>query len=188
MARRKRSRLLARAARRATVTAAALGAQLRQRRKHRGWTQRQLGARIGLHHSRISQVGLGAGGSLTLRDWFALADVLDAELFIRLSRDREDEPVDAGHLIIQEPLLRLGREAGLARLFELPRRPADPSRSVDVGLRDDRRRRLILLEAWNTISDIGPRPALPPGSLPKQGLWRPHSGVTKSRIASRAAW
>jgi transcriptional regulator with XRE-family HTH domain len=128
---------------------------VRQRRRRRGWTQRELGARVGLHHSRISQVELGAGGSLTLRDWTALADALHADLFIKLSRDRQDEPADAGHLRMQELLLRLGREAGAARLFELPTRPADPTRSVDVGLRDDRRRTLILLEAWNTIGDIG---------------------------------
>jgi transcriptional regulator with XRE-family HTH domain len=132
-----------------------LGAAVRQRRRRRGWTQRHLGALIGLHHSRISQVELGGGGSLTLRDWTALADALDAAFFIKLSRDREDEPADAGHLRMQELLLRLGREAGVARLFELPTRPADPTRSVDVGLRDDRRRTLILLEAWNTIADIG---------------------------------
>lgn len=155
MGRRKRTRLLARAARRAAASAVELGAQVRQRRKRRGWTQRELGARIGLHHSRISQIELGGGGSLTVRDWIALADALDAELFFKLSRDREDEPADAGHLHMQELLLRLGREAGAARLFELPTRPADPNRSVDVGLRDDRRRTLILLEAWNTIGDIG---------------------------------
>jgi transcriptional regulator with XRE-family HTH domain len=155
MGRRKRTRLLAGAARRAALIAAELGAQVRQRRRRRGWTQRALGARIGLHHSRISQVELGEGGSLTLRDWTALADALDAELFIKLSRDREDEPADAGHLRMQELLLRLGREAGVARLFELPTRPADPTRSVDVGLRDHHRRTLILLEAWNTIADIG---------------------------------
>jgi hypothetical protein len=114
-----------------------------------------LAARVGLHHTRISQVELGGGGSLTLRDWTALADALDADLFVKLSRDREEEPTDAGHLRIQELLLRLGREAGVARLFELPTRPADPTRSVDVGLRDDRQRALILLEAWNTIADIG---------------------------------
>lgn len=155
MGRWKRPRLLAAAARRSSVTAGELGAQLRQRRKRRGWTQRELGARIGLHHSRISQVELGGGASLTLRDWTALAHALGAELSVKLSRDHEDEPADAGHLRIQEFLLRLGRQAGAARLFELPTRPADPSRSVDVGLRDDLRRRLILLEAWNTIGDIG---------------------------------
>ena len=52
-------------------------------------------------------------------------------------------------------MLRLGRTAGYARSFELPSRPSDPWHSTDVGLRDDRRRLLILVECWNTIGDIG---------------------------------
>jgi hypothetical protein len=56
---------------------------------------------------------------------------------------------------MQELSLRTGRLAGYAGTFELPTRPAEPWRSVDVGLRDDRRRRLILVECWNTFGDIG---------------------------------
>ena len=52
-------------------------------------------------------------------------------------------------------MLRLARAAGYRGSFELPTRPADPSRSADVGLRDDTRRWLILVEAVNTIGDIG---------------------------------
>jgi hypothetical protein len=52
-------------------------------------------------------------------------------------------------------VLRLSRVAGYGRSFALPTRPANPSRSVDVGLRDDARRRLILLEAVNTVGDLG---------------------------------
>ena len=52
-------------------------------------------------------------------------------------------------------MLRLGRRAGYARAFEVPTRPSDPSRSSDVGLRDDKRRILVLVECWNTIGDVG---------------------------------
>lgn len=34
-------------------------------------------------------------------------------------------------------------------------RSSDPARSTDVGLRDDRRRRLTFVECWNTIGDLG---------------------------------
>jgi hypothetical protein len=32
---------------------------------------------------------------------------------------------------------------------------AEPWRSIDVGLLDDQRRRLVLVECWNTIGDVG---------------------------------
>lgn len=51
--------------------------------------------------------------------------------------------------------MRLGRRAGYRATFELPTRPLDPSRSTDVGLRDDRSRLLILVECWNTFGDLG---------------------------------
>ena len=34
-------------------------------------------------------------------------------------------------------------------------KPAEPWRSTDVGIRDNRQRVLILVECWNTIGDIG---------------------------------
>jgi hypothetical protein len=40
-------------------------------------------------------------------------------------------------------------------MVELPTRPADPRHSIDVCVRDDRHRVLILQEAWNTFGDIG---------------------------------
>jgi hypothetical protein len=70
-------------------------------------------------------------------------------------RDRLDEPADAGHLAIQELVLRLGRRAGYDGRFELPTRPADSARSSDATLLDRRGRRLILVECWNTFGDLG---------------------------------
>jgi hypothetical protein len=80
---------------------------------------------------------------------------LDRPLRIELSRDVREEPADAGHLAIQELVMRLGRRAGHGATFELPTRPSNPAYSTDVGLRDDRARRLILVECWNTIGDVG---------------------------------
>jgi hypothetical protein len=56
---------------------------------------------------------------------------------------------------MQELVLRLGRRAGFKAAFELATRPNDPWRSTDVGLRDDRRRLLVLVECWNSFGDIG---------------------------------
>jgi len=56
---------------------------------------------------------------------------------------------------VQELVLRLGRATGYDRTFEGALKSADSSRSVDVRLRSDTRRRLIVVEAWNSIGDIG---------------------------------
>lgn len=37
----------------------------------------------------------------------------------------------------------------------MPTRPAEPWRSVDIGLTLERERRLVLIECWNTIGDVG---------------------------------
>ena len=76
-------------------------------------------------------------------------------LQVELQRDPQQEPQDAGHLGIQELVLRLGRRAGTAACSSCRRSPTEPWRSIDVGLADDRRRRLIVVECWNTIGDIG---------------------------------
>ena len=60
-----------------------------------------------------------------------------------------------GHLAMQELVLRAGRTAGYVARFELATRPAEPWRSTDVGLSDRRHRRLLLVECWNTVGDVG---------------------------------
>jgi hypothetical protein len=80
---------------------------------------------------------------------------LGRDIEIRLGRDPIAEPADAGHLAIQELILRIAAKAGFQRRFEMATRPVDPTRSADVGLRDDQRRRLVLVEAWNTFGDLG---------------------------------
>lgn len=133
---------------------ARLGAQAQQARRRRNWTQRQLGERVGLGESRVGQLERGLGGGVPLETWFALSAVLQLPLRLEFGRDALHEPTDAGHLKLQELMLRLGRQAGVQRFFELPTRSADPALSVDVGWRDDARRVLILNECWNTFGSI----------------------------------
>jgi transcriptional regulator with XRE-family HTH domain len=114
-----------------------------------------LAAQVGLSRPTISAIERGFGGSHTLDSWQRLAVALGMPLRVDLGRDPLTETADAGHLAIQDLVLRLGRKAGYARAFEVATRPADPSRSTDVGLRDDRRRMLVLVECWNTIGDVG---------------------------------
>jgi transcriptional regulator with XRE-family HTH domain len=155
MARLRRPELIAEAARRNLEQLARLGGELRESRRRRRLTQAQLAALVGVVQSTISQMERGHGGSLSVDVWQRAFLALDRRLALDASRDPQTEPSDAGHLVIQELVLRLGRAAGYRAVFELPTRPLDPRRSADVGLRDDGRRALLIIECWNTFGDIG---------------------------------
>jgi len=130
------------------------GAKLRQARKRRRLTQVQLGVKCGLSQSTISDAEIGHGGALSLTAWQRIAIVLDLPLDFSLGRDALEEPVDAGHLAIQELVLRLARATGRRRRFELTSKPTDPWRSTDVGLIDDEQRSLILVECVNAFGNV----------------------------------
>jgi len=145
----------AEAARRNQELAARLGAEIRRSRRLRRWSQRELGRRVGIAQSTVSRVECGRGASITLDLWQRLALTIDRDLRVDLGADPSTRLADAGHLAIQELVLRLGRAAGFRGSFELATRSTDPMRSVDVGLRDDRRRLVVLVECWNTFGDLG---------------------------------
>ena len=151
----KRPELAAQAARLNLEQLARLGGELRAARHRRLLSQEQIGERAGISRSVISAIERGSGGSHTLDAWQRLALAVDRPLRVELRRDAREEPADAGHLAIHELVMRLGRRAGFRGIFELPSRPSDPSRSTDVGLRDDRARLLVLVECWNTFGDVG---------------------------------
>jgi transcriptional regulator with XRE-family HTH domain len=155
MVKRKRSGLVGEAARRQRVQLIWVAGRVRDARRRRRLTQQQLADRAGVSRSVISAIERGLGASHTLDAWQRIAAALDTPLRIDLGRDPLAGPADAGHLAVQELVLRLGLRAGFRGSFELPTRPADPSRSADVGLRDDGRRLLVLVECWNTIDDVG---------------------------------
>lgn len=155
MSRLRRPELVAEAARINQEQLGRAGGELRASRKRRRLTQRHLGEAIGVSQSTISRMERGRGAMLSIEVWQRAFVAVERKLMIEAARDLAAAPLDAGHLQIQELVLRLGRPAGYTGLFELATRPSDPSRSADVGLRDDVRRRLVLVECWNTISDIG---------------------------------
>ena len=132
-----------------------IGTDVRDARLRRRLTQAQLGARVGLSQSAISRAERGWGGGLTVDAWQRIALALEITLRLALPRDPIAETADAGHLGMQELVLRLGRGAGYRGLVELPTRPSEPWRSIDVALVDDTRHRMAIAECWNTIGDIG---------------------------------
>jgi transcriptional regulator with XRE-family HTH domain len=138
----------------ARTIAAKLGRGVAEARARRRWTQKQLGDKVGLSESRIGQIERGLGFALPAHSWFALSVALELPLRIDFARDSLQEPTDAGHLDMQELMLRMAKQLGIARFFELPTKPTDPAFSVDVGWRDDHRHVLILNECWNSFGSI----------------------------------
>lgn len=144
--------------REAMAIAATLGGQVRAARRGRRMPLRLLAARVGISVTRLSEIERGLGGRAPLETWVALGIALGRPLAVRLSQplgERRDEPADAGHLEIQEAVLRIARATGRTGTFEIPTRPDDPRRSTDVGIRDLRHRTRILAECWNTFGDLG---------------------------------
>jgi len=132
-----------------------LGSDVRDARIRRHLTQAQLGVRVGLGQATISRAERGLGGGFTVDAWQRIGIALGTSVRISLPRDPLTETADAGHLGMQELILRLGRAARRTGLVELPTKPAEPWRSIDVALADNRLHRLIVTECWNTIGDIG---------------------------------
>lgn len=155
MATRIRTRLSLEAERANREQLARLGTDVRSARLRRRLTQAQLGARVGLSQSAISRAERGRGGGLTLDAWQRIAIALGIPLRIQYQRDHLAETADAGHLAMQELVLRLGRAVGYRGLVELPTKPAEPWRSIDVALVDDPHRGLVVVECWNTVGDVG---------------------------------
>jgi len=136
--------------------AATLGREARTARRRRRRTQQQLADQIGISRSRYADIERGEGATAPLETWTRIGAALGRPLAVAFSRDiDEPEPRSAGHLAAQELVLGLARSHGRPASFELPTRPADPSRSTDVGLRDDPARTLILIEIWNRLDDLG---------------------------------
>ncbi|MDQ3937846.1 MAG: helix-turn-helix domain-containing protein [Chloroflexota bacterium] len=117
--------------------------------------QQALADRVGISRARLADIETGRGEGVPLEVWFALGEALGRDFKAEYVRDRQEEPADAGHLAIQELVLRLGMSAGYEGRFEVPMRPADPARSSDASLLDRRNRRLVLVECWNSFGDIG---------------------------------
>lgn len=143
--------------RRTSAIAVNLGSDVRGGRKRLNLTQDQLAARVGIDQTRLSQIELGGGQGVPLDVWVALGVALGRPLAVSFSRPLGEmrDPADAGHLAMQERLLQLALTTGRPGTFELPTRPADPRHSIDVCVRDDRQRVLIIQEAWNTFGDLG---------------------------------
>ena len=151
----RRARVAIESERRAREQRAWIGAQIQELRERRGLTRTELALHAGLGRMAESRIERGVvNPDLEALQRIALA--LGRPLVVHFGgRDPEEAPRDAGHLAMQELVLRLGRAAGYTGSFELATKPSEPWRSADVGLAAPTQRRLIHVECWNTIGDIG---------------------------------
>ncbi|HEY4226902.1 MAG TPA: helix-turn-helix transcriptional regulator [Candidatus Limnocylindrales bacterium] len=133
---------------------ARLGADIKAMRKRRKWTQQELARRADVGRQVIGRLELGLR-PLDVETLERIAVALGVPLAIGFDRDLRDDVADAGHLAIQEVVLRLARAAGYETQFELPTRPLEPWRSADLGLGFERRRLAIDVECWSTFGDVG---------------------------------
>lgn len=151
----RRSKLEAEAIRLLQPALREAGQRLRAARKRRHWMQGALGRRVELSQQTISQVERGDGATLSVAAWQRIALVLGLPLDLKIGRDAFEPPEDAGHLGIQELILRLGRQNGYGRTFELQTKSTDVALSTDVGLVSHPLRRLVRVECVNLVGNIG---------------------------------
>lgn len=117
--------------------------------------QETLARRVGISPARQSDLEGGRGAGVPLAVWFAEAEALGIYLRFEFGRDPQAELRDAGHLDIQELLLRVAKTGGWERVFEARSGGWSSDRSVDVRLLDRKGRRLVIGECWNTFGDLG---------------------------------
>ena len=150
----RRSALEVEAERLGSGLSAQVARDVRTSRRRRGWTQADLARRAGVSRHVVGRIERDET-HLDVDALQRIAVALGRRLEVRFGRDPQEEPADAGHLAIQELILRLGREAGYPGTFELATRPTEPWRSIDVVLAAPARRVMILNECWNTVGDVG---------------------------------
>jgi transcriptional regulator with XRE-family HTH domain len=134
---------------------ARLGARFRDARLRRQWTQERWGKEAGVSRMLVSRVERGLGDRVTVAGLQRMAVAVGIRLSIELARDPIEDTADAGHLAVQELMLRIFRRGGRTGLAELPTRPAERWRSADVVAIDDKRRSITVAECWNTFGDLG---------------------------------
>lgn len=150
----RRSAVAGEAARRNREQRAQIGREVRQSRQRRNWSQQQLAERAGIRRYNVGRIER-ATTRLDVDVLQRIGVALDRYLEIRFGRDALEQPADAGHLAMQELVLRLGRANGFVGEFEVATRPAEPWRSIDVVLGSRARQLMVLNECWNMFGDIG---------------------------------
>lgn len=142
-------------ARFARSAAAKAGRDIVLARKRRRITQAALAARVGLSRPRLAAIEAGDGGGAPLEVWFALGQALGRYLRFEFARDPQADVADGAHLQMQELVAKVAKLAGWEVAIEAPSRAWASNRSIDVRLTDRSTRQIVIVECWNTFSDLG---------------------------------
>jgi len=132
-----------------------VGRGVREARLRRGQTQCEIAALAGVSASTVQRVEAGRAEHISLDSLQRTAHAVGRPLRLELSPDPRREPADAGHLAIQELVVRLGTVAGYVAIPEMPAVRHGSWQSTDVALRSDTARRLLVVECWNSVGDVG---------------------------------
>src|SRR4051794_20982340 len=116
----------------ARTAAIKAGAEVRVARRRRRMTLAALAPRVGISRARLAEIEVGDGGGVPLEVWFAIAQALGRYLRFEFARDPQAELADAGHLAIQEFVIRVEKAAGWEVRFEAKSRAWESNRSIDV--------------------------------------------------------
>jgi hypothetical protein len=108
----RRPNLAPEAARRNREQLTRAGGDLREARVARQLTQIAAGDRAGIGRGVVSRIELGHGGSVSMDAWPRLGLAVGRPIQITVQRDVGGSTADAGHLAMQELVLRFGRIAG----------------------------------------------------------------------------
>ena len=138
-------------ARLASFAARKAGAEVKAARNRRHLSQAALASKVAISRPRLSDVEAGDGAGVPLETWFAIAKALGLYLRFEFGRDPQQELRDAGHLDIQELVVRVAAHAGWKPEWESRSR----ERWIDVRLRDRQGNRIVIVECWNTFGDLG---------------------------------
>jgi transcriptional regulator with XRE-family HTH domain len=132
-----------------------VGRGIREARLRRGLTQHAVAHLAGTSSSTVQRLEAGRAVNASLDSLQRVAHAVGRPLRFELAPDVRREPVDAGHLAMQELVVRLGRAAGYVAIPEMPAVRHGSWRSTDVALRNDAERRFLLVECWNSLDDVG---------------------------------
>jgi transcriptional regulator with XRE-family HTH domain len=128
-----------------------MGRALRHARERRRLGQLALAQRVGLSQARLADLEAGRGGGAPAEVWFALGEALGLFLRFEFGRDPQAELRDAGHLDIQDLVVRTATPTVWKAAWE----SRSGSRSIDVRLEDRANQRIVIVECWNTFGDLG---------------------------------
>lgn len=135
----------------AVVAVRDLGCSVRNGRRQRRLTQQSLARQVGISRQRLGDIEAGRGAAVPTADWFALARALGIYLRFEFGRDPQQQLRDAGHLDIQQLVVRVATAAGWRAEWE----SRTSGRWTDVRLEHPKTGRLLVVECWNTFGDLG---------------------------------